>query len=305
MKNAMIQPKPPFNFDLICKITNNKFDGKEVYESGVDGRSYYLVLNLNGDIVPVTIHFNGVIEKPTLYVNFLKETSEDNVKRCLIVIEQMFDTNLDLKPFYKFAESDKILHEVANRLYGLRSPSTPTLFEAFIRAFIEQQLPVTVSNKIANRVIKNFGSFIEIKGVRYYAFPTAEQLANAEEEKLRKCGLSSRKVEYIKNFSNIVLNGEINLNEIPNWSEDRIIRELVKIRGIGRWTAEYVMIRGMHKYASTPADDLFLRRVISHYYFNCNEISGDEARGICERWGEWKGLASFYLIVDYLIHKER
>ncbi len=51
-------------------------------------------------------------------------------------------------------------------------------------------MPVTVSNKIANRVIRNFGGFIEIKGVRYYVFPTAEQLAKADEERLRKCGLS-------------------------------------------------------------------------------------------------------------------
>ncbi len=56
------------------------------------------------------------------------------------------------------------------------------------------------------------------------------------------------------------MNGEIDLNGVSKWVEDRIMNEFVKIKGIGRWTAEYVMTRGMHKYASTPIDDLFLRR---------------------------------------------
>jgi DNA-3-methyladenine glycosylase II len=56
------------------------------------------------------------------------------------------------------------------------------------------------------------------------------------------------------------------------------------------------MVRGMHKDA-IPADDLGLRRHISHYYCNDRKISNEEARRIAEKWGKWKGLASFYLII--------
>ncbi len=301
MMEVKIKPNPPFNFNPMCGIVNNKFDGKEIYENAIDGKNLYLVLNQNNDIIPLMIYSNEIIENPVLYVRFWKKISERNVKQCIKIIEQMFDTNLNLRLFYKFVESDRILNNIVKRLYGLRSPSTPTLFEAFIRAFIEQQMPLMVSNKIANRVIKNFGGSIEIGGVRYYAFPTAEQLVGADEERLRNCGLNRRKVQYIKNFSNLILIGEIDLDKISEWNTDRIIHELIKIKGIGKWTAEYVMIRGMHKYAVTPADDLFLRKVISHYYFSKNKISGDKSREICEKWGEWRGLASFYLIMDYFI----
>jgi DNA-3-methyladenine glycosylase II len=57
------------------------------------------------------------------------------------------------------------------------------------------------------------------------------------------------------------------------------------------------MVRGMQKLEAFPADDLGLRRVIAHYYSNDREISSEEARRIADRWGKWKGLAGFYLIM--------
>ena len=295
----IVEPRQPFNFELTCRIVV-EFNGREVYGEALDESKYYLALSVDEEVIPLLVSPIKTSLGELLEVDFLVRTSNRVKEECIRVVGRVFDKDLDVKEFYRSVKSDLVLQRVIKRLYGLRSPSTPTVFESFIRAFIEQQMPVAVSNKIASRVIKNFGGSIEIKGVRYYAFPTAEQLAKVDEERLRNCGLSSRKVEYIKNFSNLVLSEGIDLKEISKWDEDRIIHELVKIKGIGRWTAEYVMIRGMHKYASTPIDDLFLRRVISHYYFNGERISRDKVEEICERWGVWKGLASFYLIIDYL-----
>jgi DNA-3-methyladenine glycosylase II len=73
------------------------------------------------------------------------------------------------------------------------------------------------------------------------------------------------------------------------------------IRGIGRWTAELTILRGMHRVEAIPADDLGVRKLISHYYRNDEKISGVEARNIAEQWGRWKGLAAFYLIVAGLL----
>jgi DNA-3-methyladenine glycosylase II len=75
------------------------------------------------------------------------------------------------------------------------------------------------------------------------------------------------------------------------------MEELGKIRGVGVWTAEMTMIRGMQKFDVIPADDLGLRRVISHYYHHCEKITGDVARRTAQSWAGWRGLASFYLIM--------
>ncbi len=74
------------------------------------------------------------------------------------------------------------------------------------------------------------------------------------------------------------------------------MEELSGVRGVGIWTAEMTMIRGMQKLDAMPADDLGLRRIISHYYQD-RRITGEEARKIALGWKGWRGLASFYLIL--------
>jgi DNA-3-methyladenine glycosylase II len=110
--------------------------------------------------------------------------------------------------------------------------------------------------------------------------------------------LSTRKAEYIRNISDMILKGDIDLESYRKYGDSqRIVEELDKIRGIGVWTAELTIVRSMSKYDVIPADDLGLRRVISHFYCKGRTITAEEVRRITEDWGRWKGLAAFYLIV--------
>ena len=96
----------------------------------------------------------------------------------------------------------------------------------------------------------------------------------------------------------MIVEGKLDLEKFKSYEDPgKIVEELCRIRGIGRWTAELTMIRGMHKLEAIPADDVGLRRCISHYYCNDRRISGEEVRKIAGKWGKWKGLASFYLIM--------
>ncbi len=92
------------------------------------------------------------------------------------------------------------------------------------------------------------------------------------------------------------MNG-LDLEALPAYNEEEIIDAPGKIRGVGAWTAEMTMIRGMQKFDAIPADDLGLRRVIAHYYYHDEKITGDDARRTAQSWAGWRGLASFYLII--------
>lgn len=78
---------------------------------------------------------------------------------------------------------------------------------------------------------------------------------------------------------------------------ERIVSILDRIRGVGIWTGELTMIRGIQKWDALPADDLGLRKTISRYYCGDIRIPSDETCGIAQRWGKWKGLAAYHLIV--------
>ena len=146
-------------------------------------------------------------------------------------------------------------------------------------------------------MVKTFGDKL-IKDKTYYAFPTPQKLSYLTKEQLRECGLSYRKAEYIIDLSKQIVEGKLDLEKLKDYNNiNEIIQELSKIRGVGVWTAELTILRVMHKLEAFPADDIGLRRVISHYYCDDKKISAETARKISGRCGKWKGLAGFYLIV--------
>jgi DNA-3-methyladenine glycosylase II len=193
------------------------------------------------------------------------------------------------------------------RFRGLKSPLTPTPFEALIESIIEQQISLIVAHSLQIKVVKSFGDSLNVRGRTYYAFPTPLALGSASTEQLRQCGLSLKKAEYVRDISSLISQGKLDLAKYESYDDARaVIQELDKLRGIGVWTAEMTLIRGMGRLDTFPADDVGLRRVISHYYLNNRKILSEEARDIAVRWGRWKALASFYLIIALLndIHLE-
>jgi DNA-3-methyladenine glycosylase II len=153
---------------------------------------------------------------------------------------------------------------LTRELWGLKNPTTPTVFEALVDSIVEQQISLKVANSLENRIIKKFGAALDLEGAIYFAYPTPQQLTSVSIEEFRQCGLSFRKGEYIKGASTLIAEGKLNLEELKNYeSSEQIIRELDKIRGIGVWTAELTIVRGMQRLEALPADDLGLKRVIS------------------------------------------
>jgi DNA-3-methyladenine glycosylase II len=73
-----------------------------------------------------------------------------------------------------------------------------------------------------------------------------------------------------------------------------IISELMKVRGVGRWTAELTILRGLHRPDAFPADDIGVWRFIARFYLHNNRISSSEARDFAGRWGSWKGYEAYY-----------
>lgn len=199
-------------------------------------------------------------------------------------------------PFYEAVKGDRVMSKLVQSLRGLHSPCTATVFEALVDSIIEQQISLKVAWSLQRRLTETFGEVLNLGGKIYYAFPEPEKLASVPIEQLRGCGLSYKKAEYIRDVSRLVVDG-LNLEKVKGYqNQEQIIQELTQIRGVGVWTAELTMVRGMRKLDAMPADDLGLRRCISHYYCQGQKISREEARQIARRWDGWRGLASFYLI---------
>lgn len=295
-----IKARAPFDFDLSCKIFS---DGDKNIRKYADNH-FWQVVNINERIIFLYIESVGDVENPELKVELEseEELSCDVLNTIPPRVHKIFNLGLDLHPFYDHIKKDEIMTKITDELYGLKNPLTATLFESLVDSILEQQISLKAAHNIQNRLIKRFGLSIKMYGNEYYTYPSPADLAHLDLQELRDCGLSFRKAEYIRDLSVDILNQNLDLDSLQKMvSTDAMIGELSKIRGVGVWTAELALLRGLGRLDSIPADDIGLQRVISHFYQDDEKISSEEVRKIASNWGRWKGLAAYYLVMAELL----
>ncbi len=290
----IIRPLPPFDLDLSASLFSEGDWRIRRYEAG----RYWQVVRLEERLALATVRSLGTVDEPMLSVDLEpdEDLSEADGMVADALVRSIFNLNLDLPPFYEAVKGDRVMSQLTRALRGLRSPSTPSVFEALIDSIVEQQISLQAAWSLQRRLTEAFGDVLILGEKTYYAFPSPTRLAEASLQELRSCGLSQRKAEYVRDVSRLVVNG-LDLEGLKVLADEKIIEELCKIRGVGVWTAELTMVRGMQKFDAIPADDLGLRRAIAHYYYDDRKISGAEARRTAEAWKGWRGLGSFYLIM--------
>lgn len=291
-----LKPVAPYNFALNARV----FTGGDPHISGYDDGRFWQVIRANNKLLLVFIKSTGTVEKPELSVELKsdRKITKDEIESAENIISSMFNLDFDLKNFYKCMETDPVMSKLTKKLRGLNSRTTETVFEALASSIIEQQISLIASQSIERTMIKDHGDTLIIDNETYYAFPTPANLSKLTKEKLRESGLSMRKSEYIIDIAKLIASGKLDLEHCKEFKDvNEIIEQLVQLRGVGEWTAHLTALRSMHRHRAFPADDLGLRRSISHFYCNDEKISADDARKIASRWGKWRGLAGFYLIV--------
>ena len=291
---------PPFSFNLSSEIFTNGDRQIRNYENG----RFWQVIRVNDKLILATVEAAGTVDKSEVHAELKsnKEITGDDKKEAEAAVNTLFSLDLDLKPFYETVKDDQVMAGLTSKLWGLKTPTTLTVFEALVDAIVEQQISMKVATSIENRIIKNFGDVLDLEGTVYYVYPKPQRLASVSVEEFRLCGLSFRKGEYIKGASMLIADGKLDLEKLKGYeSSEQVIRELDEIRGIGVWTAEFTMLRGMQRLEALPADDLGLRRDISRYYRDGKVIKSAEARRIAEGWGRWKGLTAYYLVVASML----
>jgi DNA-3-methyladenine glycosylase II len=292
-------PKPPYNFHLNAMIFSGGDPQIRTYEQGI----FRQVLDIQGTAVLGKVFSGGTPEAPDLYFNLQPDDalSVSGKTEVSNLISSMFNINEELAPFYRAMEKDSIIASLISQLRGVKSPTTPTVFEALVDSVIEQQISLKAAHSIGKRLIRAVGSQLTLEDLVYYGYPTPRTLAETPDLIFRSYGLTRRKGEYIRDISRRILSGALDPESFWEYDTETIISELMKIRGIGRWTPELTILRGLHRPDSFPADDIGVRMFIAQFYMNNKKISSAEARSFAERWGAWKGFAAYYLEIANLL----
>ena len=167
-----------------------------------------------------------------------------------------------------------------------RSEERPAdAYGALLRAIVGQQLSTKAARTIYGRVRDLFGG----------TTPSPEQLLEASEKDLRACGLSGRKVEYIRDLAAHVLSGELELDRLGELSDEEAIEEIVAVRGLGQWTAEMFLIFHLERPDVLSGGDLGIRKAIQIEYELAEMPTPQRVLEIGEAWRPHRSLASLYL----------
>ena len=167
-----------------------------------------------------------------------------------------------------------------------RSEERPAdAYGALLRAIVGQQLSTKAARTIYGRVLELFGG----------ATPSPEQLLEASEEELRGCGLSGRKVEYVRDLAVHVLDGELELERLGELSDEEAIGEIVAVRGLGQWTAEMFLLFHLERPDVLSGGDLGIRKAVQIEYGLAEMPAPARVLEIGEAWRPQRSLASLYL----------
>ena len=121
------------------------------------------------------------------------------------------------------------------------------------------------------------------------------EIAGAKHARLRACGLSQRKAEYLADLARHFVRGTLHPPAWEGMDDEEVIAELIRVRGVGRWTAEMFLMFNMLRPDVLPLADLGLQRAIRIHYFRGRAVSLRTMRRVGERWAPWRSVATWYL----------
>ena len=284
----------PFDFELTAGYLTY-FQGRYATDSLVD-RVYRRLLDLDGQLVLASVTSLGSLENPELSVELQGEgLTSDNVEVATDKVAWILGVGQELEPFYASAQGDPAMAAITQRFHGLHMPHTASVFEALVLAILGQQIATNVARIIRTLLIETYGPRQTIDGETYYAFPRPETLAALRVEDLRGMKLSQRKAEYVHGIACTALDDPEFIEGLHHLDDEAVVRQITSLRGVGNWTAQWLLIRALGRPDALPLGDLALRRVVSRLYFQDEPLNDTEVEEFCRRWSPYRTYATTYM----------
>ncbi len=291
-----IEPKPPYDFDLTAAYATyfRGHYGAERFDDGIFRR----LLDCGGHLCLVGVRSVGTAGSPLLEVEI--ETSGTSLDVDLVSgikrqVAWILGTDQDLEPLYRRTMHDPAMESLVRGLKGLHIPHTASVYEALVLAILGQQISSHVARMVRTLLIRTYGPSADVSGETYYAFPRPETIVAAGIEGLRGIKFNARKGEYIVGIAERVESGELDLEGLKRQPDEEVVSALIGIRGVGLWTAQWLLIRALGRRDGFPHGDLALGRLLGILVNGGPPLSPQEALEYSRRWSPFRSYVTTYL----------
>lgn len=289
-----LKPKPPFRLDLTVWVLRRT---EKNYIDHWDGQTYRRALVFDGRPVEIEVTQEGSLNAPVVAISIRNEEADPETIKNIIAM--MLGLSVDLSGFYETARKDELLAELTSPFIGMRPTRFASLFEALLNAVACQQVSLPSGLQVLNRLSQTFGKQIG----QLHTFPTADALALVEPADIKKVGFSLRKAVTISTIARSIVSGDLELERLNDLSDEQVVSSLTSLPGIGRWSAEYVLLRGMGRLDSFPCDDVGGAAKLQKWLFLKTRPTYSEAKEMLMRWHPYQGMIYFHLLLRSLQDK--
>ena len=293
--NAVTLKSPKsYNFFETCKFACSSKSEYSVdkFEDGI----YSRVLRIDNKICLTKAALDA---RNDVIVTVKGENLDDsNLKESLKVISRIIGIDQNPHDFYKMAALDPLLEPLLCRYQGLHIPQSETIFEALILSILGQQISTHVASMLRKELIVNYGDHLKIDGSVHYAFPTPETLSQATVEELKTHKLSGRKAEYIRQIAIMESEGSTDLESFRSLSADNATRKLTDLKGVGNWTANWLLVRALSHQDGFPSGDLALQKYMGYLILKRSIMSEKDALNYSEKWSPYRSWVTTYMFAD-------
>jgi len=256
----------------------------------VNGRSFALGLWLNGQTAVLAVDLAGSTVEAT--VKARRALPADAEPRARDYLLRLLGLNRDPKPFERHVSASPALAPLIAGRRGLRILQTPGPFDGLIWAIVGQQINLAFAFTLRRRLMERAGTPV-LDGL--CAPPTAERVANLEIEELTRQQFSRRKAEYLIGAARRIVAGELDLSRLATAPAPDVEAALLAVRGLGPWSAHYLMMRAFGFEDCVPAGDSGLVRGLMRF-FKLPERPGVAAtRELMRPFAPYRSWATFHL----------
>jgi DNA-3-methyladenine glycosylase II len=287
---GVLNPVAPYNFQFSLGFIQ-KFSPTRG-EQSINPGSLTKAILIEGEPVVFRVENGGTVDSPCLRYTLFAERpiTETQAATARDRIAFFLSLNDDLKPFYALGRDDPHFSAVIDRLYGLHQVKFLTPFENLIWAILTQRNRIANARVMKDAIVAKYGRSLTVDGVTYAAFPDAARMADATTEDIGGLIHHDQKAAYITGAVRAFLTVDESFLRTGDYAA--VEAWLRAIKGVGEWSAKFVLIRGLGRTDSFGTEDALLDSASECYQ---EKLAPENLRELAVPYGKYQGYWAYYL----------
>lgn len=265
-----------------------------------EAQRYRRAIRVGGRPMLIEVLNAGTIDAPDLRLRIVGDgrLSRGSTAAASRIVRKILGLDLDPSPPQRLAETDTRLRDTARALRGMRPPRYPDLLETFANVIPFQQVSLESGMAVVARLVRRFGEEVIADGQRHHLFPGAQTVALAQEESLKACGMSAHKSRALRAVASAIARGELGAEALTRLSTAEAMERLMRLPGIGPWSAALVLLRGLRRLDVFPQADTGAEGSLARLLRLRTKAALPR---VIERFGDFRGYLYFYGLASRLL----